>query len=92
MTSSLGYKRNAKRTETNVIGDGFPLTNFCSERWCQQINMPRIFWFRCIFLGQCTLKLITLSHCASILSQVPFQLFVLFPVPNDGSQLLSPIF
>ena len=31
MTSSLGYKRNAKRTETNVIGDGLPLTNLHTE-------------------------------------------------------------
>ena len=28
MTSSLGYKRTAKHTETNVIGDGLLLTNF----------------------------------------------------------------
>ena len=61
MTSSLGYKRNAKHTETNVIGDGFPLTNFCVEQWCQQIIVPGIFLFRCIFLGQCTLKLSSLS-------------------------------
>ena len=31
------------------------------ERWCQQIDVPRFFLFRCMFLGQCTLKLITLS-------------------------------
>ena len=61
MTGSLGYKRNTKRTETNVIGDVFPLTNFCRERWCHQINVPGIFLFRCIFLGQCTLRLIILS-------------------------------
>ena len=50
---------------------GFPTTlctlsrsrslSLCRERWCQQINVPGIFLFRCIFLGQCTLKLITLS-------------------------------
>ena len=33
----------------------------CTERWCQQINLPRIFSFRYIFLGKCTLQLITFS-------------------------------
>ena len=50
---------------------GFPTTlctlsrgrslSLCRERWCQQINGSGIFLFQCIFLGQCTLKLITLS-------------------------------
>ena len=35
--------------------------SLCREQWCQQINVPGIFLFRCIFLGRCTLKLITLS-------------------------------
>ena len=37
MTSSLDYKRNAKRTETNVIGDGLPLTNFQNAK---RLEMP----------------------------------------------------
>ena len=71
MMSSLGYKRNAKLNKTNVIGDGFPLTNFCRERWCQQINVPGIFFsFRCIFIGQCTLKLIIMSSKMMISQRV----------------------
>ena len=37
MAGSLDYKRNAKRTETNVIGDGLPLTNF---RTAKRLGTP----------------------------------------------------
>ena len=40
MTSSLGYKQNAKRIETNVIGDGLLLTNFRTAKRTEMKHSP----------------------------------------------------
>ena len=38
----------------------------CRERWCQPINVHGPLLFRCIFPGQCILKLITLTLRAAV--------------------------
>ena len=75
---------------------GFPTTlctlsrrrslSLCREQWCQHINVPRIFLFRCIFLGQCTLKLTTL-RCLRRAGSVPWGLT---PPPPHPTPLPKP--